>query len=379
MKMLQSEKAKRDVNRAINTRNGPTSHEVLELPLGTEVLVWRERKGWTGPYEIQNIDGRNVTIHLENGPLTVRCTQVKPYHRAEPQATRMEEQLDPDEPVPPRIEPEQPRKRGRPRKEEAAKEAKSKVEETQPRRRGRPRKHPVQPEEAFFTQKEKSDYALAIKLRTDGIITTPGAPFEESDRTEIEALIANGTFQILMFDPNKHKGRIFNLRLVREIKGKSTQPYEKSRLVFAGHSDTEKEEILTQSPTIQKMSQRLLLAIGVSLMATYDMQCELRDIIQAYIQSKDELLRTLYARPPKDLKNVFPPDTIFRIVRPLYGAAESGLYWFKTYHNHHKDKLKMEVSSYDPCLLVTREGQDMFGITGLQTDDTLSIVTADFS
>ena len=75
----------------------------------------------------------------------------------------------------------------------------------------------------------------------------------------------------------------------------------------------------------------------------------------------------------------FPQDTIFRVVRPLYGAAESGLYWFKTYHNHHKEKLKMQISSYDPCLLITNEGTTTFGLTGLQTDDTLSVVTPTFS
>jgi hypothetical protein len=39
----------------------------------------------------------------------------------------------------------------------------------------------------------------------------------------------------------------------------------------------------------------------------------------------------------------------------------------------------MKTSSYDPCLLITNEGQDTFGITGLQTDDTLSISTKSFA
>jgi hypothetical protein len=111
----------------------------------------------------------------------------------------------------------------------------------------------------------------------------------------------------------------------------------------------------------------------------YGMHFELRDITQAYVQSKDKLLRTLYARPPKELQDTFPPGTILWVVRPLYGAAESGLYWFKTYYNHYKDKLKMRTSTYDPCLLITDEGQEVFGITGLQTDDTLSIVTLAFA
>ncbi|KAF2726445.1 hypothetical protein EJ04DRAFT_571271 [Polyplosphaeria fusca] len=109
------------------------------------------------------------------------------------------------------------------------------------------------------------------------------------------------------------------------------------------------------------------------------MHFELRDIMQAYVQSKDKLLRTLYARPPKEAQHIFAPNSILKIVRPLYGAAESGLYWFKTYHNHHKERLQMKVSTYDTCLLISHEGENPFGITGLQTDDTLSIVTKDFS
>jgi hypothetical protein len=69
-----------------------------------------------------------------------------------------------------------------------------------------------------------------------------------------------------------------------------------------------------------------LLTLRASLIATYSMHCEFRDITQAYVQLKDELLYTLYAKPPKELEDTFPPGTILRVVRPLYSAAESGLY-----------------------------------------------------
>jgi len=408
MKMLRNERAKVDINRAINTRNGPVSHDqLLKLPLGSEVMTWREKKGWLGPYEMKGVEGLDIIVELENGPVKFRHTQVKQYNRANDEELGLLE----DDLAPVRREPPQVQKRGRPRREQEPDPPNEQVTDSpyepkpalrkggRPRKhpgpepeplrtdnptpvkrgRGRPRKHPVQTAETFLTQKEKDDFALAIKLRADGVITTPGEPFEESDRTEMESLIAGGTFEVLPYDPSIHKGRIFDLRLVREIKGKTTQPYEKSRLVLAGHSDEEKKEILTQSPTIQRMSQRLILAIGPSLIASYGMHCELRDITQAYVQSTDKLTRTLYARPPKELRESFPSNTIFRVVRPLYGAAESGLYWFKTYHNHHKDKLGMETSSYDPCLLITNEHTDTFGITGLQTDDTLSVVTKAFA
>jgi hypothetical protein len=386
-KMIQKERANVDINRAINTRNGPKSYNVLNLPLMSEILIWREKKGWTGPYKLASIDGRDVTVELENGPLTVRCTQAKPYYRTDQQVEPPIEDhpQDPDEPIPIRVEQPVRRKRGRPRKDQthhatsAQRDTPSREKEATVRRRTRQTATVRQYPTAYVTKKEQDDYELALKFRHDGIINTPGLPFENSDRVEIEALIANGTFQIVRFDPSKDYGRIFNLRLVREIKGKNTQPYEKSRLVMAGHSDKEKETILTQSPTIQRMSQRLLLAIGSTLQASHGMHFELRDIAQAYVQSKDKLQRTLWARPPKEARNIFAPDSILKIVRPLYGAAESGLYWFKTYHNHHKERLQMKVSTYDTCLLITHEGSNPFGITGLQTDDTLSIVTQDFS
>jgi hypothetical protein len=96
--------------------------------------------------------------------------------------------------------------------------------------------------------------------------------------------------------------------------------------VLAGYSDQDKESILTQSPTIQRISQRLLLVLGALLIATYGMHFELRDITQAYVQLKDKLLCTLYARLPKELQDTFLLGTILQVVRPLYRAAESGLY-----------------------------------------------------
>ena len=61
---------------------------------------------------------------------------------------------------------------------------------------------------------------------------------------------------------------IFNSRLVDEIKAKATDnPYEKSRFVIQAYNDYDKWDILTQSPTVQWCSQRLLLALAPSLLA----------------------------------------------------------------------------------------------------------------
>ena len=166
--------------------------------------------------------------------------------------------------------------------------------------------------------------------------------------------------------------------MVREVKGKTMVPYEKSRLVVQGYNDEGKRDILTQSPTIQRCSQRVILALAPALI-DQGMSVELRDITQAYPQAQTELFRTVLAHLPKELETKYSEGTIMRIIKPLYGIAEAGVHWFATYQGHHCKELDMSTSTYDPCLLITNNGADEFGIVGLQTDDTLSIGTPTFS
>ena len=86
----------------------------------------------------------------------------------------------------------------------------------------------------FITRKEQADIELALKLRKDGVITTLGEPFKQSQQQEIDGLIARGVFEFMKYDYAKHSSvRLFNSRLVNEVKGKTTAtPYEKSRLII---------------------------------------------------------------------------------------------------------------------------------------------------
>lgn len=67
------------------------------------------------------------------------------------------------------------------------------------------------------------------------------------------------------------------------------------------------------------------------------------------------------------------------VIKPLYGIAEAGAYWWSTYFKHHTEKLHMETSTYDPCLLITKVAADGFGIVGMQTDDTLGLSDTQFA
>ena len=92
-------RAKKLVNNALHHRNGPDTTLVHDLPLNSEVLVWREGNTgqggkWTGPYNLLAIDGETCKVQLPNGPTSFRSTTVKPYLRMEtgPESDTEEEQ-----------------------------------------------------------------------------------------------------------------------------------------------------------------------------------------------------------------------------------------------------------------------------------------------
>ncbi|XP_044721979.1 polyprotein [Hirsutella rhossiliensis] len=85
MAALHRAAAARQVRDALNTRNGPNVERAAELPLQSEVLVWREADGWTGPWIVIGNNGHEITINHVNGPRNFRITAVKKYHR-DPQA-----------------------------------------------------------------------------------------------------------------------------------------------------------------------------------------------------------------------------------------------------------------------------------------------------
>ena len=198
-------------------------------------------------------------------------------------------------------------------------------------------------------------------------MTTP--PFVESRQKEIEGLTNQDVFKIVGIADVPKGTRIFNSRFVDNVKDQgTTTPYEKSRLVVQAHNDKGKEEVLTQSPTIQRSSQRIILCIAAIL---DDRELCIRDISQAYVQSTTRLSRHFFIKPPREID--LGHDNVLKVLRPLYGVPEAGTHWFRTYHRHHIDKLQLATSTFDPCLLYSDQA-----VVGLQTDDTLFLGTAEY-
>ncbi|KAF6784884.1 hypothetical protein CSOJ01_15682 [Colletotrichum sojae] len=118
---------------------------------------------------------------------------------------------------------------------------------------------------------------------------------DSQPKQEISAPPERNVFDIVPYDAKNRGGvQLFKLRIVNEIKAKPTnKPYEKSRPVIQGYADDGKTEILTQSLTIKRASQGLILGLAPSLIR--DSILCLRDITQAYTQSETILNRTILA------------------------------------------------------------------------------------
>jgi len=347
MKEVTKMRIDRQITDALRQRNGPRVDEVHELPINSKVWVWREDKGWTGPHTLLTVDRETCTVQTQTGTGKFRTTVVKPFLTDDDRTNGAtdDESAHPEEPV----DSQEPDVRHNP-----------------VRQRRLPERFRQNVIGVYLNSKERLDLELSKKLRFEGVINDPGLPFELSRKKELDGLRDKGVFELT--DAKVAQGRIFKSRFVDEVKGKATStPFEKSRLVIQAYNDEEKTGILTQSPTIQKASQRLILCLAASIKGTH---LYLRDVSQAYVQSKTSLNREIYATPPKEIE--IQPGKVMKIKKPLYGIPEAGTHWFRTYHRHHIENLCMRQSTYDACLLHTfQKGSECFGVVGLQTDDTL--------
>jgi hypothetical protein len=249
MEEVRKLRAKRQVNDALNQRNGPSTSAIKDLPLNSDVLVWRETPGnktgrWTGPFTLLGTDKEDCIVALPSGPTTFRSTVVKPYFTDEKDqegqmGNPQQDQLEPKSPTvvdqsaefhpsggenqsnPPTTEPIR-RRRGRPRKLPTDYTPQTTVQPPiHPKRgRGRPCKVPPPSADANVT-----DIEIYIRATTD-------TQFVHSRQKEVNGLIDKGVFQLVHKTDIPQGIRIFNSRFVDEIKNKGTdKAFEKSRLV----------------------------------------------------------------------------------------------------------------------------------------------------
>ena len=162
---------------------------------------------------------------------------------------------------------------------------------------------------------------------------------------------------------------ILGARFVNAIKQPNT-PAEKakSRFVAQGFGDKEKPFIVHNLSTLRQSSTKLI----VSTSAVLGWRLFSHDVNQAYLQSKDAMTRDLYVRVrPKDAKYFKLQDgELLKLLKPLYGVADSGDYWDATFATHVKEDLGMSPMTGDPALFIKQDKDNIDGILGAYVDDT---------
>jgi hypothetical protein len=197
------------------------------------------------------------------------------------------------------------------------------------RGRGRPRKYPAPAAYLSFVFSTAVDPAPAsislpaVASKPDSIIHTALSQFAASRQKKINGLIEKDVFQSVRTDDVSPDVRIFNSRFVDEIKHFDIdKAFEKSRLVVQTFNDQNKNLVLTQSSTIQRVSQRLIVCL---IVVFSKMNLYLRDITQTYVQSVTSLNRDFFVRSSVELIKHLDVDSnsILKIVKSLYDVLEA--------------------------------------------------------
>jgi hypothetical protein len=141
--------------------------------------------------------------------------------------------------------------------------------------------------------------------------------------------------------------RIFSFRFVNEIKHSEIEKaFEKFKLMIQTFNDQNKILVLTQSSIIQRISQRLIICLATSLS---QMKLYLRDITQIYVQSRFNLNKNFDVQSLSELIKLMSilSECILKMIKSLYEVSETDNHWFKTYHDHHIDKLSIISFTYN--------------------------------
>ena len=200
---------------------------------------------------------------------------------------------------------------------------------------------------------------------------------EKTDRArkqEIENLVRRGTWELVLEEDVPPGSNIISGSFVITSKDVETEkPIFKARFVAHGHRDAEKHNLVHDSTNVSQSSVRLLIELATIM--GFDVWTE--DISQACFQSASKLLREVYLRPNKHLQA--PVGYILKLLRPLYGLADSSDYSYATFAEHLGKKLFMRTVASDMSLFSRRARGQLTGLLASYVDETLACGDSSFS
>ena len=374
------------VNDVLNTRNGLSTIYLHDLSLNSPVLVYRERPAgrsntWKRPFNFINIENESAILNLFNGPIKFKTISVKSYH--DPSDLNINSFNEKNSKISDVFDffdffehlifsetnDENPEHSFSPETNVENRSSFSDDSAIRPIRRDRGRSRKQISEKNFIFTLDIYFFSNVNKS------TFNHHSYVKSRKKKMIELIEKKIFISVNKKKMSENMRIFNSRFVDEIKNVDTKStFEKSRLMMQTYNDSIKHFVLTQSFTIQRVSQRLILCLAAIIFST---KLYFKDVTQIYVQFNIKLNRDFYIKTPYELISMLRVENgnIIKIMKSLYEVFEIGNHWFAIYHKHHFNVLTMKESTYDFCLLYSHQS---FGIVRMQTDDILLLAIDDF-
>jgi hypothetical protein len=374
------------------------------LSLNSDVLVYRERndnqsESWRDSFKLLNTNDESMIIEFSNDSTKFRSTTIKSYyddHVDLENSSLFISITDFNLLIIASVSKSSNMSRSNDQLVASNQESKSEIFSNSFKRdRDRSRKHFASIAYLSFVFNTTVDFALAsislfaVAFKLDSIVHIALSQFAAFRQKEINDLIEKDVFQSVRINDVSFDVRIFNFRFVNEIKHFDIdKAFEKSWFVMQTFNDQNKNLILIQSSTIQRVNQRLIVCL---IVVFSQMNLYLKNIIQIYVQFVTSLNRDFFVRSFVELIKHFDvnSNSILKIVKSLYDVLEADNHWFVTYHAHHVNKLDMTQSIYDSCFLHTDMKIDTsslhdhlhtnMNIVDMQIDDTLILIDLNFA
>ena len=141
----------------------------------------------------------------------------------------------------------------------------------------------------------------------------------------------------------------------------------KARLTIMGNKEDCKADILSDSPTANRMTIKILLTIAAA--KGWDLQTS--DVTRAFLQTEN-LSRQIFVRPPVEAGE--EPGVVWALKRACYGIVDASRSFFLNYSKHLKLQ-GYEPLTMDPAVFINKPNREesMTSAYAVHVDDALAV------
>ena len=141
----------------------------------------------------------------------------------------------------------------------------------------------------------------------------------------------------------------------------------KARLCMRGDCEKNKHLIPTDSPTVNKVTLKLMLTIAAS--KGWEISCS--DVTRAFLQTED-LRRDIYVIPPIEAK--VPANKCWKLKRAAYGLIDASRGFFLNYSKKLQN-LGFEALKMDPAAFILKSKGSLEALNACHVDDSIGMAT----